>query len=268
MTQEERPNDSFGEYAEAWLKQRGITSRTREHYRRLLKTRLLPTFADTELGDILPAAVRRWYVTTAVGSPTMRTHAYSLLRSIMETAFAEDLIDSNPCRIAGVSTSGGTYKVRPATLGEIENIIAAMPEAYQTLVLMAAWLAIRFSELSELRRKDVDLAEEIVRVRRAVVRVDENFEVTTPKSAAGIRDISIPPHLVPKIDAHLRKHVQPGRESLLFSSVGAPDRHLASSSLYRMFYRAREAAGRPDLRVHDLRHSGAVLAASSDATRG
>ncbi len=32
------------------------------------------------------------------------------------------------------------------------------------------------------------------------------------------------------------------------------------------FYRAREAAGRPDLRWHDLRHTGAVLAASTGAT--
>jgi integrase len=32
------------------------------------------------------------------------------------------------------------------------------------------------------------------------------------------------------------------------------------------FYPAREAAGRPDLRWHDLRHTGAVLAAATGAT--
>jgi integrase len=36
--------------------------------------------------------------------------------------------------------------------------------------------------------------------------------------------------------------------------------------LYRVFYRARAAAGRPDLRFHDLRHTGAVLAAQTGAT--
>jgi integrase len=35
---------------------------------------------------------------------------------------------------------------------------------------------------------------------------------------------------------------------------------------HRSFYRAREGAGRPDLRFHDLRHTGAVLAASTGAT--
>ena len=34
----------------------------------------------------------------------------------------------------------------------------------------------------------------------------------------------------------------------------------------RWYYPARAAAGRSDLRFHDLRHSGAVLAAQSGAT--
>ena len=35
--------------------------------------------------------------------------------------------------------------------------------------------------------------------------------------------------------------------------------HMAPSSLYRVWYPAREAAGRPDLRFHDLRHTAACL---------
>jgi integrase len=41
---------------------------------------------------------------------------------------------------------------------------------------------------------------------------------------------------------------------------------LASSTLYRWFYPARDAAGRKDLRWHDLRHTGATLAALAGAT--
>lgn len=264
--QEERVSAPFGDYAEGWLRQRGIKDRTREHYRKLLDNHILDTFADVELRDITPVAVRRWYATAAIGTPTMRAHAYSLLRAIMQTALADDLVDANPCRITGASTSRRVHKIRPATLSELETITRAMPDAYQGFILMAAWLAMRFGELTELRRKDVDLSDEVVRVRRAVVRAGDDFKVTTPKSEAGIRDISIPPHLVPAIEDHLNRHVPPGKNSLLFPSVGDPERHLAPSALYRMFYKAREAAGRPDLRVHDLRHSGAVLAASTGAT--
>lgn len=264
--QEERPSAPFGEYAEGWLKQRSIKDRTREHYRKLLDNHILPTFADVELRDIAPEAVRRWYATTAVGTPTMRAHSYSLLRAIMHTALADDLIDANPCRISGASTARRVHKIRPATLGELETITQSMPAPYQAFVLMAAWLAMRFGELTELRRKDIDLNDEVVRVRRAVVRAGDEFKVTTPKSDAGIRDISIPPHLIPAIEDHLDRYVRTGKNALIFPSVGDPDRHLAPSALYRMFYTARAKAGRDDLRVHDLRHSGAVLAAATGAT--
>jgi integrase len=99
-----------------------------------------------------------------------------------------------------------------------------------------------------------------------VVRAGDDFKVTTPKTDAGVRDISIPPHLLPAIEDHMTRYVGPGRNSLLFPSVTDPERHLAPSAMYRMYYPAREAAGRPDLRVHDLRHSGAVLAAQTGAT--
>ena len=42
--------------------------------------------------------------------------------------------------------------------------------------------------------------------------------------------------------------------------------HLAPATLNRHFYKARAKAHRPDLRFHDLRHSGAVLAAATGAT--
>jgi hypothetical protein len=42
--------------------------------------------------------------------------------------------------------------------------------------------------------------------------------------------------------------------------------HLAPATLYRHYYKARNAAGRPDLTIHGLRHTGATLAAQMGAT--
>ena len=63
---------------------------------------------------------------------------------------------------------------------------------------------------------------------------------------------------------HLTRNVN-GRDGLLFPAADGTS-HLAPSSLYRVFYPARDKAGRPDLRWHDLRHTGAVLAAATGAT--
>ncbi|PJE01321.1 MAG: site-specific integrase [Mycobacterium sp.] len=263
-----RPSPAFGAYADEWVVQRRISIRTRDHYRRLLTARLLPTFADVELGRIDPAAVGKWYASGQAGTGTMRTHAYVLLRSVMESALADDLIAANPCQITGQSTSGRTAINRPATLDEVESITLAIPEAYQALVLMTAWLAMPLSELSELRRKDVDLDGAVVRVRRAVSFIRGTAVITTPKGRGGLRDVPIPPALLPTLGKHLRKHVPNWSESLLFPSVTDPDRHLSPSVLNQMFARARDTAGQPDLRLTDLRRSGLKLALKAAGPKG
>jgi integrase len=80
--------------------------------------------------------------------------------------------------------------------------------------------------------------------------------VKGPKSDAGRRDVTIPPHLLPAVADHLKAHAQVGAQGLLFPAGHGG--HLVPSTLYGVFYPAREAAGRPDLRFHDLRHTGAT----------
>ena len=200
------------------------------------------------------------------GTPTARAHAYGLLRTILADAVQRRLIDYNPCHLRGAGNVKRARRIEPATLPELAALTEAMPERYRLMVLLAAWCGLRFGELTELRRRDIDLTHRVVKIRRAVVRVDGEFIVGTPKSDAGVRDVSIPPHLLPLVKAHLADNITGGRDGLLFPAAGDPSRHLAPSSLYRVFYKAREAAGRPDLRFHDLRHTGAVLAASTGAT--
>jgi len=88
--------------------------------------------------------------------------------------------------------------------------------------------------------------------------------VKGPKSEAGKRPINIPPHLMPLVKTHLTEHAQPGHHGLVFPSAGGEQ--LAPSTLYEVYYPAREKAKRPDLRFHDLRHTGAVMAAATGAT--
>jgi len=255
---------TLAEYATPWLAGRELKPRTKEHYARLLDTHILPTLGEVALPQITPSRVRAWHAATSVNKPTMRAHAYSLLRTVLNTAAADDLITSNPCRVRGAGSSKRVHEVRPASLLEIAALVEAMPQRLQVMTLLAAWCGLRFGELAELRRRDVDQSAGVLRVRRGVVLVAGEPVVGTPKSVAGIRDVAVPPHLLPALQDHLEEHAQGGREGLLFPALGGG--HLSPTGLYSVFYPAREKAGRPDLRWHDLRHTGAVLAASTGAT--
>ncbi len=252
-------------YADAWLTQRDLEDRTREHYAQLLRDHVYPTFGNELVPGIGPAGVRTWHAALARSTgPTARAHAYDLLRSIMKTAVDDELIAANPCRIRGAGQVRRAKKIRPASLAELEVIVKAIPAKYQLVVLFAAWLALRFGELAELRRSDIDAANGVVHVRRGVVRTERGRKVKGPKSEAGKRAVAIPPHLLPIVKAHLRDHAAMGRDGLLFPARNGDQ--LAPSTLYKIYYPAREKAGRSDLRFHDLRHTGAVLAAATGAT--
>lgn len=255
---------TVGAYAEKWLTGRRLEARTRAHYRSLLDAYVLPTFVGVPLRHVTPELVRDWYAGTAVDRPTTRAHAYGLLRTILGQAERDELIGKNPCHIRGAGNVKRAKKIEPATLVELEAIVTAMPERYRVMTLLASWCGLRFGELAELRRSDVSTKLGVVRVRRGVVRAAGETIVKKPKSDAGIRDVAIPPHLLPAVRDHLLRHAEKGKDGLLFPARSGG--HLAPSSLYRVFYAAREAAGRPDLRFHDLRHTGAVLAAQTGAT--
>jgi integrase len=264
-----REHVTFGVYAARWLANRQVSgrpikARTREHYSAILDDHLLPTFGNRQLAAIKPKDIRTWYEVTLVDRPTMRSHTYSLLRTIMASAVNDELIDANPCRIVGAGRARRVHKIRPASIEELAVLTAEMPERLQLMVTLASWCALRFGETVELRRGDIDLSDEVIRIRRAAVRTKGAYTISTPKSDAGLRDVAIPPHIIPAIEQHLAKHVDKGRDSLIFPADNGG--HLQPSTLYRHWYRARDKAGRKDLRWHDLRHSGAVLAAATGAS--
>ena len=257
---------TFGAYAERWLTRRDLKPRTLAHYHSLLDRQILPTFADVPLKAITSEAVRDWHSDLDRRKPTLRAHAYGLLRSILATAVEDEKIWANPAHIRAAGTTKRARQVKPATLDELEAIAAALPPKYRPMLLLSAWCALRFGEVTELRRRDLDLYNATIHVRRAVVHVAGSPAIVgSPKSDAGTRDVAIPPHLIPVLKEHLQRMPVRGRDALLFPAADGTS-HLAPSTLYRVFYPARKAAGRPDLRWHDLRHTGAVLAAQTGAT--
>jgi len=274
---------TFGPYAEGWLEARTLKPRTREHYRSLLDRLVLPTFATVPVKAITPDVIRSWHIRLGTDTPTQRAHAYSLVRSILHDAVADQIIATNPCHIRGAGNSKRVHKVQVLTTAEVDTLAAAMPERLRLMALFAAWCGLRFGELVELRRSDLDVANGVIRVRRGVVRVKGSVVVGSPKSDAGIRDVAIPPHLLPAVREHLGSYVT-GRDGLLFP--GANGGTLQPSVLYGKapttvtdkatgeksarpgwgFYAARTAIGHPRLRWHDLRHTGAVLSVLHGAT--
>jgi len=285
--------ETLAEYATEWLAHRRTSSgqplkdRTREHYRALLDNRILPFFGGEPLRNITPELVSEWYERQERNeTPTSTAHAYGLLHAIMASAAKKDArgtsrIQWNPCQIEGAQKAPTQHQPRPASVAELQTIIDSMMERYQLPIALMGWCALRFGETVALERADVDVVRRSIQIKKGVVRVEGERRLDTPKNRR-MRVVHYPPHLDDMVKRHLDLYAEPGRAGKLFPSRtggylsqstlnGKPKRiRLIKGRIVNesatAFRKACDVAGRPDLRLHDLRHTGAVLAAATGAT--
>ena len=261
---------TFAEYAARVIGHRasnGLRPNTERNYRRLLTGHLIPAFGPARIDQVTVAGVNEWFAAYGRRTLPTRAAAYRLLSSVMKAAIDEGLRESNPCRVRG----GGTdprraHDIEAATPEQVDALAAAMRPQWQMIVQLAAYCQLRFGELAELRRKDIELdgGRGVLRVRRAMSRVDGAIVTGPPKSSAGVRDVAIPPHLLGELAAHLAAHCGPGRDALLFTTPRGAQ--LYHAVLYREWKAARAEAGLPGFHFHDLRHTGMTWLARDGAT--
>jgi integrase len=148
-----------------------------------------------------------------------------------------------------------TRKREPVILSvdEIAKVTDAItPERLRCLVLVSAWCGLRWGEVIELRRKDIDETCEIVMVSRAVTHRG-SCRIDTPKSGKA-RAVVVPPHIRADLKHHLEVFVSKDADALLFSAMRGGC-HLDDWAFAKsVFSPALKTVGREGVRIHDLRH--------------
>ena len=253
------------EYAERWLERRpGLGIRTRELYEYLLRKYIGPSLGHHFITNLTPEQVREWHADLATRLPSTAAKSYRLLSTIMKTAALDGLISSTPCRVVGASMEHSDE--RPvASVDDVAQLEAAMPGNLRIVVSLATWCQLRRGEILGLRRCDVDLEKSRLNIEqsRTFLR-DGSSLVKSPKTRAGRRSVSIPAGVRDELRDHLANFVGPTQDALVVTNrEGEP---VTAMMLQRAWTKARNAAGRPDLHLHDLRHTGLTFAAAAGAT--
>ena len=163
---------TFGVYAERWLIARSLEARTRSHYRSLLDRQLLPQLKDVPLRHVTPDLVREWHATTALDTPTLRSHAYGLLRTILGQAVRDELIRPTPVTSAVAETPSGSRSSNRPPWPSLR------PWSRPCRSATASWCC--------WRRGAGFASENWLNCARGQTLVKK------PKSDAGVRDVAIP----------------------------------------------------------------------------
>jgi len=213
-------------FAERYLRERGLRPNTVHNYQRLLASRINPYFAEMPLKNVTLSEIKAWRASLNPKTEASNAAAYRLLRSLLQAAEEEELIDRAPPKIRGAGSAPVRSVAVPATLDEIAIITDTMPARLRLLIVLAAFLGLRQGELLELRRSDVDGVTGRIKVSR---KVDKDVVagasgacpqcgrvVSAPKTASGVRTVHVPPPFLPMLHKHLLEHAAAGPSGLLF----------------------------------------------------
>ena len=146
--------NTVGGFAGRYLSERSLRPNTHAGYRQLLDSRILPMFRDIPLVAVTLADIKTWRAAMDPNTEAMNAAAYRLLRTLLQAAEQEELIDRAPPKIRGASTARVKRVAKPATLDELAVIIENMPERLRLFIVLAALVGLREGEALELRRSD------------------------------------------------------------------------------------------------------------------
>lgn len=244
---------------------RRLSPGTQETYRRDLERYVLPRFGAYRLGRLPAEEIEQWLndeVATGLAPSSVHRH-YRTLRRMLAVAVQKQKIHHNPCDRVDPPRVPHRDMV---FLGwdEVARLADAHSERFRTLIYLAVDSGMRWSELVGLRRSRVDVRRGKVRVTEQLIQLrDGTFVRKEPKTAAGVRSISVAAFTARLLAEHFERFTGSSPDDLVFpNAAGNP--LMAPSFLTHHFGPARRSAGL-SCRFHDLRHSSVALAIAGGA---
>src|SRR5262249_12687506 len=229
---------TLGEYLNSWLDGlHGLADKTRQEYARLIAHLVLPHLGGLELQRLRPAHIAAWHAKLLAsggknGRPlSARTvaHAHHVLHTALERAVGTELLARNvahaisPPKIA-------TTEIEALKADQIAPLLAALKGHWlEPLAVLALSTGARRGEILALRWGDLDLDRATLRIARSLEQtIAEGLKFKSPKTARGVRTISLPAVAVEALQAHRKCQLErrmmlgqgkPGADTLVFSTV-------------------------------------------------
>lgn len=238
--------ETVAAFCELYLEQHSKPKKKswREDQRRIRK-HIVPAIGSIALEKVSRADVSRFYHRLGSRKPYEANRVLSLLSNIFNVAALWGAVDEgrlNPAKIPKSMRFKERTRDRPLTSEELPRLLTALddePDPYvRTAIRLYMLTGLRKREILHARWKDIDLP-------RGTLRLPDT-KAGRPRHVPLSRDAL-------KLFRDLPRTVG---NPYVFAS---PNKHgQALKDLYKPWSRIREAAGCPDLRIHDLRHSVAT----------
>jgi len=265
---------TFGEFAEAWRAAQVHDEATAEEVERSLRLHILPTFAARPLAAIRPSEIQAWVKWRGETlAPSTLKVKYRWLAAVFNAAVLDGMIVRSPCRGVKLPVDNARA-VAPLGTQQVLDLVAALPERYRALTVLAAATGLRQGEVFGLTMPHLDFLRRQVNVQQQMKHLAPKAPfLAAPKTPSSVRTVPLPDVALEAVAEHLRRwpaettmRAVSGRDELLVFTTGRGGR-LTRATFNATWRKAVTAAGLPDgTGFHELRHYYASLLIASGAS--
>jgi len=240
---------------------------TYRSYERVCRVHLIRELGHLRLSKLAPADVQGLMARKLAEGLAPRHVAY--IRVVLRVALGRAVKWGDLNRnVAALTDPPKTRRFEIAPLGADEArtfLAATATDRLHALYVLALTTGLREGELLGLTWADTDLQRRQARVRQQLQRVDGKLALVEPKTSATRRMVMLTAMATEALTSHRERQLFERRAAgegwtetgLMFTSkLGTP---LEPRNAVRSFKAALRAAGLPNRRFHDLRHSCASL---------
>lgn len=158
-----------------------------------LRRHVYPAFGDRALGSIRPSEIQAWVRRLEQDlAPSTIGVVDSFVAGIFRSAVRDRLLVASPCMDVWLPRPE-PKRVEPLGTERVEALIAAMPDRYRTLVVLAAGTGLRHGEALGLEVETVDFLRRTLRVRQQLVTMPgQPPYLAPPKTPSSHRTVPLP----------------------------------------------------------------------------
>ena len=222
-----------------------------------IKRKLIPVFGDKPIRSISRRDILDWQtemlqaVNPGTGKPYARSYIQSLhsqLSAILNFAKTHYRLPGNPAAEVG-NVKAPAKEMGFWTEEEYRRFAEVRMEEplYYYCFELLFWTGIREGELLALMTSDFNLDAKTLSISKTFYHLKGRDYETSPKTAQGVRTISLPDFLSDEISDYIRLLYNPSPDERIFPTT--------KGCLQRALARGAKKAGLKPIRIHDLRHS-------------
>lgn len=273
------------DWLDIWIREYSVDKKysTLKGYKAQIKKHINPALGNYTLQSLTPIMIQRFLNNLSkpdengdVLSPKSVKNVYVILRAALSQAVENEYIVKNPCRNAKLPK---VYKkqVKPLTDAQVKDFLIASKAdtTYGPMLRMILFTGLREGEAMGVTWDCVDFDSGTVTINKQLQRRPERDggTVLTSVKNGKTRPLKPAPYVMQLLKARYYEQIMQSRvagsawegwqneeeHKRAFVFTNEVGRHLIPKRTYLRFKKIAKEIGAPDARVHDLRHTYAVL---------